>query len=60
MRSKSREMTTMTEQTEATIHVGVYSSVIAAAATPPASAAAAPTAMVEWPATSSDNPYVRV
>ena len=37
IRSKSKEITTMTEQTEATIHVGVYSSVISGT-TAPASA----------------------
>ena len=44
IRSKSREMTTMTEQTEATIHVGVYSSVISG--TTLASAPPPPPAMV--------------
>jgi hypothetical protein len=43
MRSKSKEMTTMTEQTPATIHIGVCSSVISsdvpqAVASPPAMA----------------------
>ena len=44
IRSKSREMATMAEQTEATIHVGVYSSVISV--TPPPAASPPPPAMM--------------